>query len=259
MNNPNGCVIAEDEHIFRDALIKLLATQWPQLDILAACEDGAEALEAIAEHQPAYAFLDIRMPGLSGLDVAAATAQISPATQVVFVTAYNQYAIDAFEKGAVDYLLKPIEPKRLASTIERLKARALSGSHNPAALQSLIEQLGKALPPKAVAEPLVWLTASTGKESRLIMIEDVLYFQSDSKYTTVVTAEGEALLRTPIRDLINKLDTQQFKQIHRATIVNMKAVASIVRDESGRGTIKLKGRAETLGVSLTFMPLFRNM
>ena len=259
MNKPNSCVIAEDEIIFREALIKLLANQWPQLDIVASCEDGAEALEAIAEHQPAYAFLDIRMPGLSGLDVAAATAEISPSTQIVFVTAYNQYAIDAFEKGAVDYLLKPIEPKRLASTIERLQARTLSGNHNPAALQALIEQLGKTLPRKAVAEPMVWLTASTGKESRLIMIEDVLYFQSDSKYTTVVTAEGEALLRTPIRDLINKLDNQQFKQIHRSTIVNMKAIASIVRDDSGKGTIKLKGRTETLGVSLTFMPLFRNM
>lgn len=259
MNKPNSCVVAEDEQIFRDALLKLLAIQWPDLDIVAACDDGAEALEAIAEHQPAYAFLDIRMPGLSGIDVAAAALEISPSTQIVFVTAYNQYAIDAFEKGAVDYLLKPIEPKRLASTIERLQTRTFNGSHNPVALQSLIEQLGKSLPPKVVAEPMVWLTASTGKESRLIMIEDVLYFQSDSKYTTVVTAEGEALLRTPIRDLINRLDNQQFKQIHRATIVNMKAVASIVRDESGRGIIKLKGRTETLAVSLTFMPLFRNM
>ena len=127
MNKPVTCVIAEDEQLFRDALIKLLANQWPELGILAACEDGAEALEAIAEHQPAVAFLDIRMPGLSGMDVAAATASISPATQVVFVTAYNQYAIDAFEKGAIDYLLKPIEPKRLANTIERLQTRLLSG------------------------------------------------------------------------------------------------------------------------------------
>ncbi len=259
MNKTNSCVIAEDEQIFREALIKLLADQWPELEMVAACEDGAEALEAIAEHQPAVAFLDIRMPGLSGLDVAAATAELSPGTQIVFVTAYNQYAIDAFEKGAVDYLLKPIEPKRLTSTIERLQARSLNGNANPAALQALIAQLGKALPSRPVAEPMVWLTASTGKESKLIMIEDVLYFQSDSKYTTVVTAEGEALLRTPIRDLIGKLDSNQFKQIHRATIVNMKAVASIVRDESGRGTIKLKGRPETLTVSLTYMPLFRNM
>jgi len=259
MNMPIHCVIAEDEQIFRDALVKLLAIQWPELEILAACEDGAEALEAIAEHQPAVAFLDIRMPGLSGMDVAAATASISPATQIVFVTAYNQYAIDAFEKGAIDYLLKPIEPKRLASTIQRLQTRINTGSSDPAALEALLMQLTKVLPPRAVAEPMVWLTASTGKESRLIMIEDVLYFQSDSKYTTVITTEGEALLRTPLRELINKLDSNQFKQIHRATIVNMKAVAAIARDESGRGTIKLKGRPETLAVSLTYMTLFKNM
>ena len=259
MNRPVTCVISEDEQLFRDALIKLLANQWPELEILAACEDGAEALEAIAEHQPAVAFLDIRMPGLSGMDVAAATIRISPATQVVFVTAYNQYAIDAFEKGAIDYLLKPIEPKRLANTIERLQTRLLSGHSDPAVLAALLEQLSRALPQATIAEPLVWLTASTGKESRLIMIEDVLYFQSDSKYTTVMTAEGEALLRTPLRDLIDRLDSNQFKQIHRATIVNMKTVAAIIRDETGRGIIKLKGRPETLAVSLTYMPLFRNM
>jgi len=259
MNQPVYCVVAEDEQIFRDALIRLLSSQWPELQILAACEDGAEALEAIAENQPAVAFLDIRMPGLSGMDVAAAAATVSPATQVVFVTAYNQYAIDAFEKGAIDYLLKPIEPKRLTSTIERLKTRMTGGRSDPAILATLIEQLGKTLPQRAIAEPMVWLTASTGKDSRLIMIEDVLYFQSDSKYTTVVTAEGEALLRTPLRDLLNRLNANQFKQIHRATVVNMKAVASIVRDESGRGIVKLKGRNETLAVSLTYMPIFRNM
>ena len=259
MNRPVTCVIAEDEQLFRDALIKLLANQWPELEILAACEDGAEALEAIAEHHPTVAFLDIRMPGLSGMDVAAATVSISPATQVVFVTAYNQYAIDAFEKGAIDYLLKPIEPKRLASTVERLQTRLLSGHSDPSVLAALLEQLSRAVPQNTIAEPLVWLTASTGKESRLIMIEDVLYFQSDSKYTTVMTAEGEALLRTPLRDLIDRLDSNQFKQIHRATIVNMKAVAAIIRDETGRGIIKLKGRPETLAVSLTYMPLFRNM
>ncbi len=259
MNNNICCVVAEDEQIFRDALIKLLAIQWPELEVRAACEDGAEALEAIAEHQPAIAFLDIRMPGLSGMDVAAAAATISPATQIVFVTAYNQYAVDAFEKGAIDYLLKPIEPKRLANTIQRLQTRMSNGSSDPAGLEALLAQLTRVLPPRVVAEPMVWFTASTGKESRLIMIEDVLYFQSDSKYTTVITAEGEALLRTPLRDLANKLDSNQFKQIHRATIVNMKAVAGIARDESGRGTIKLKGRPETLSVSLTYMPLFKNL
>lgn len=258
-NTPFSAVIAEDEQIFRDALIQLLGTQWPELQIKATCENGSEALEAIAEFKPNVAFLDIRMPGLSGMDVAAASAELSPDTRVVFVTAYNQYAVDAFEKGAIDYLLKPIEPKRLASTIERLKARAQTGASNADALLAMMAQLNRTLPARAIAEPLVWLTASTGKESKLIMIEDVLYFQSDSKYTTVVTREGEALLRTPLRELIEKLDAQQFKQIHRATIVNMKAVASISRDESGRGSIKLKARPETLSVSVTYMALFKNM
>lgn len=253
------CVIAEDEQIFRDALTQLLSKQWPEIIINAACQDGSEALEAIAEFQPNVAFLDIRMPGVNGMDVAAACATLSPKTQVVFVTAYNQYAIDAFEKGAIDYLLKPIEPNRLASTIERLKTRAQTGASNAAALEIIMSQLQRALPARSVAEPLVWLTASTGKESKLIMIEDVLYFQSDSKYTTVVTKDGEALLRTPLRELIDKLDAQQFKQIHRSTIVNMKAVASISRDESGRGSIKLKARPETLSISTTYMSLFKNM
>ncbi len=253
------CVIAEDEQIFREALVQLLAKQWPELDIKAACQDGSEALEAIAEHKPSVAFLDIRMPGVNGMDVAAACAELSPNTQVVFVTAYNQYAMDAFEKGAIDYLLKPIEPTRLASTIERVKTRAQTGASNSAALEAIIAQLHRAIPARSIAEPMVWLTASTGKESKLIMIEDVLYFQSDSKYTTVMTADGEALLRTPLCDLIEKLDAQQFKQIHRSTIVNIKAIASISRDESGRGSIKLKARPETLSVSTTYMALFKNM
>jgi DNA-binding LytR/AlgR family response regulator len=259
MSTSLTCVIAEDERIFREALGSLLASEWPELTVLASCEDGADALEAIAEHKPDVAFLDIRMPGLNGLDVAAAALKLSPDTQVVFVTAYNQYAIDAFEKGAIDYLLKPVEPKRLAASILRLKSRAISGLRDTASLQALVDKLNQNLPARVVAEPLVWLTASTGKDSRLIMIEDVLYFQSDSKYTTVVTRDGEALLRTPLRDLIPRLDARQFKQIHRATIVNMKAVASISRDESGRGSILLKGRPETLTVSITYMPLFKNM
>jgi DNA-binding LytR/AlgR family response regulator len=259
MSTRPTCVIAEDERIFREALIALLASEWPELNIVASCEDGADALEAVDQHKPDVAFLDIRMPGLNGLDVAAAALKLSPDTQVVFVTAYNQYAIDAFEKGAIDYLLKPVEPTRLAASIARLKARAISGVRDTTALQALVDKLNQNLPARELAEPLVWLTASTGKDSRLIMIEDVLYFQSDSKYTTVVTHEGEALLRTPLRDLVPRLDAKQFRQIHRATIVNMKAVSAISRDESGRGSILLKGRPEALTVSLTYMPLFKNM
>jgi DNA-binding LytR/AlgR family response regulator len=259
MNRTLTCVIAEDERLFRDALVALLAAEWPELRMAAVCEDGAAALEALNEHKPDVAFLDIRMPGLNGLDVAAASAELSPATQVVFVTAYNQYAIDAFDKGAIDYLLKPVEPKRLTATIARLQARAGTGERDNAALAELVKQLQQNLPARNAAEPLVWLTASTGKDSRLILVDDVLYFQADSKYTTVVTADGEALLRTPLRELIERLDARQFKQIHRATIVNMKAVSAISRDESGRGSITLKGRPESLAVSLSYMPLFKAM
>ena len=259
MNKQVTCVIAEDEQIFRDALIDLLRQEWPDLDVLAAVEDGGAALEAIGDHQPDIAFLDIRMPGLTGLEVAAAMSEASPKTQIVFVTAYNQYAIDAFEKGAVDYLLKPIVRERLVSTIERLKARAAQGATDAEALAALIKQLSGTLPTKSTEPPLVWLTASAGKETRLIMVDDVAYFQSDNKYTVVMTAQGESLVRIPLRELLDKLDPNHFKQIHRATIVNMKAIASIIRDDTGRGTVKLKSRPETLTVSLTFMPLFKNM
>ena len=260
MNRHPTCVIAEDEQIFREALISLLREEWPDLEVRATCEDGGAALEAIGEHQPDVAFLDIRMPGLTGLEVAAAMLEASPRTQIVFVTAYNQYAIDAFEKGAVDYLLKPIARERLASTIARLKARTLqSGANDNEALAALIKQLCAKLPMTTEEPPLVWLTASAGKETRLIMVDDVAYFQSDNKYTVLMTAQGESLVRTPLRELLDKLDPNYFKQIHRATIVNMKAIAGITRDENGRGIVKLKNRPETLTVSLTFMSLFRNM
>ncbi|KAF1714650.1 DNA-binding response regulator [Pseudoxanthomonas yeongjuensis] len=252
------CVIAEDEELLRNELSKLLAQAWPQLQIVAECEDGGSALEAIAEHRPEVAFLDIRMPGLTGLEVAEAVAEASPKTQIVFVTAYDQYAIDAFDKGAVDYLLKPIAPERLAATVQRLQARLAQGGSDAEALAALIRQLGERLP-TGPAEPLVWITASAGKDTRLIMVDDVAYFQADHKYTVVMTAEGESLLRKPIRELLEVLDPSTFKQIHRSTIVNLKAIASIARDDTGKGTVRLKSRPETLTVSQPFMALFRNM
>jgi len=252
------CVIAEDEELLRNELSKLISEAWPELRIVAECEDGGAALEAIAEQQPEIAFLDIRMPGLTGLGVAAAATETSPKTQIVFVTAYDQYAIDAFEKGAVDYLLKPIAPERLAATVQRLQARMAQGNPDADALATLVRQLSARLQP-AAAEPLVWITASAGKDTRLIMVDDVAYFQADHKYTVVMTAEGESLLRKPIRELLEVLDPAIFKQIHRSTIVNLKAIASIARDDTGKGTVKLKSRPETLTVSQPFMTLFRNM
>jgi DNA-binding LytR/AlgR family response regulator len=253
------CVIAEDETLLRDALVALLTEEWPALRIVAACDDGGTALDAIATLRPDVAFLDIRMPGLTGLEVAAGALDASPATQVVFVTAYDQYAIDAFDKGAVDYLLKPIARERLQATLQRLQARAGKGTVGDGALAGLLQQLSSALPAAAKSSPLVWLTASSGKDTRLIMVEDIAYFQSDTKYTAVMTADGEALLRKPIRELLDVLDPAIFKQIHRSTIVNMKMVAAVTRDEVGRGVLRLKTRPETLAVSQPFMALFRNM
>ena len=251
-------VVAEDEALLRQALVDQLHATWPQLQVMAECEDGASTLEALAEHQPDVAFLDIRMPGLTGLEVAAALAETSPRTQVVFVTAYDQYAIDAFEHGAIDYLLKPIEPARLAATVQRLQARGDTGDAE--ALAALVAKLGTVLPPRQDAPPpLTWLTASAGRETRLVLVDDVAYFRADNKYTTVVTAEGEALLRTPIRDLLAALDPTVFKQVHRSTIVNLKAIAGVTRDDTGRGILRLKSRPETLVVSQPFMALFRNM
>ncbi len=253
------CVVAEDESLLREALLRELAIAWPDLSVIAECADGGSALEAIAEHQPDVAFLDIRMPGLTGLEVAAAAVQASPRTQVVFVTAYDQYAVDAFDTGAVDYLLKPIAPDRLAQTVQRLRSRLASGGEDNSALAALLHKLAVALPRKLGSEPLVWLTASTGNATRLILVEDVLYFRADNKYTVVMTADGEALLRKPIKDLLEVLDPASFKQIHRSTIVNLKAIDAITRDETGKGQLTLKSRPETLTVSQPFMPLFRTM
>ena len=251
------CIVAEDEALLRQALIDQLHVAWPELQVLAECEDGASAVEALAELTPDVAFLDIRMPGLTGLEVASAAAQASPRTQIVFVTAYDQYAIDAFERGAIDYLLKPVQRERLAATVERLQAR--TGNPDAATLAALIERLGAAPRASDAREPLTWITASAGRETRLILVDEVAYFRADNKYTTVVTAEGEALLRTPIKELVAVLDPATFKQIHRSTIVNLKAIAGIIRDDAGRGIVRLKNRPETLTVSVPFMALFRHM
>ena len=253
----NG-VLAEDEALLRDELVSMLASAWPELEVT-ACEDGGSAIEAIEASQPEVAFLDIRMPGLTGLEVAALASQASPRTQIVFVTAYNQYAIDAFDRGAIDYLLKPVSRERLAETVKRVKSRLDSGGTDAAALGALLEQLRGKLPPQSKGPPLAWITASVGKETRLILVDDVAYFRADNKYTAVMTAEGEALIRKTIRELMDELDPAIFKQIHRSTVVNVRAIAAITRDESGRGTIRLRNRPETLPVSLTYMPLFKSM
>ncbi|MBL8514507.1 MAG: response regulator transcription factor [Betaproteobacteria bacterium] len=249
------CVVAEDEDLLRAELVSQLKRVWPDLHIVAEASDGGTALEEIAAHQPAVAFLDIRMPGLTGIEVAAAARESSPDTEIVFVTAYDKHAIDAFEHGAIDYLMKPVAQERLAATVHRIQKRLASGT---APTQPDAGALKSALGSPA-REPLTWITASAGRETRLIMIDDVIYFQSDNKYTVVMTAEGEALIRKPIRELLCELDPAQFKQIHRSTLVNFKAIQSVTRDEFGKGILKLRKRPETLTVSQPYMVLFRNM
>ncbi len=261
------CIVAEDENLLREALLEQLSKVWPELEIVAACDDGGSALEAITEFQPEVVFLDIRMPGLSGIEVAEAMAQCSPQSQIIFVTAYDQYAIDAFEKGALDYLLKPVTYDRLSATVKRIQMRLsateLDGNAVAKLLSNLSANLGLSLQTPFVhtqkKDALVWLTTSSGMETKLIMVDDVAYFKSDNKYTVVMTAEGESLLRKPIRELLDVLDSRHFKQIHRSTIVNFKAIASVARDDAGKGIVKLKTRPETLSVSQPFMILFRNM
>jgi DNA-binding LytR/AlgR family response regulator len=249
-------IIAEDEPHLRADLVTALKALWPELNIVAEAEDGVSALEIIVTHQPDIAFLDIQMPGFTGLDVAEALRGSSPNTAIVFVTAYHQYAIDAFEKGAIDYVLKPVEPIRLTETINRLKARA-SASVSTIALAAAISQI--AAHSQLKKSPLTWVSASAGKETRLIMIDDIAYFQSDNKYTVVMTAEGEALIKKPIKELLDELDSAQFKQVHRSTIVNLRAIKSIARDDTGKGLIKFKICKETVQISQPFMHLFRNM
>jgi DNA-binding LytR/AlgR family response regulator len=252
------CIVAEDEKLLSAALQRELAKAWPELEIVAVCEDGGEALEAIVTHQPDVAFLDIRMPGLTGMEVAAAAADASPHTLVVFVTAYDQYAVDAFERGAIDYLLKPVVAERLAQAVTRLRGRLADAARHARRTGDLAKDLIGRFD-DAPDEPLTWITAGAGKATRLILVEDVIYFRADNKYTVVATAEGDALLSRPIRELLRQLDPRTFRQIHRSTIVNLRQVASVERDDTGKGCLRLRGRPETLNVSQPFMAIFRAM
>ena len=250
MNSPTA-MIAEDEPLMRERLKEKLAQAWPELAIVAEVADGDAALEAFTAHRPSFAFLDIRMPGRSGLDVAAA---IGHACHVVFITAYDRYAIKAFEAGAVDYLLKPVESDRLALAVERMKQKV---SAAPADLTALVQELRSSL--GAPAPRMKWIKAAVGKQVKLIAVGDVVYFQSDAKYTRVVLASGEALIRTPLKELVADLDPERFCQIHRGTIVNLEAVAGVWREDAEKQFVLLKNRQEKLPISRQFTHLFKQM
>ncbi len=247
-----SAVIADDEPLLRAQLRTRLARLWPELAIVHEMGDGRDVARVLEEHAPALFFLDIHMPGVNGLEAARA---IGARAHVVFVTAFDQYAVEAFERGAVDYLLKPFNEERLALAIERLKRR-LAGS--PPRIEQLVESLAARLSPQG-ASHLRWIKASVGSHVRLIPVEEVLFFQSDEKYTRVVTAEAEALIRKPIRELLDELDPAKFWQVHRATIVNVDAIASVRRGLKDQAEIALRDRTETLVVSRAFVHLFKQM
>jgi DNA-binding LytR/AlgR family response regulator len=240
---------------------------WPELRVVARAANGIEALRLIDEEAPEVVFLDIRMPGLTGLDVAARLVDSPKPPHIVFVTAYDQYAVEAFEHSAVDYLLKPVNIERLERTVAKLKTRLkpaspAEGAVPAAVLQALLAQLAAPTPAPAAAAaaaPLQWIRASQGEETRLIPIEDVIYFQSNDKYTSVFVADGESLIRTPISKLREQLDEQQFWQIHRSVIVAARHVAGTRQDFRGRLMVQLKGRPEQLVVSRNYVDLFRGM
>jgi DNA-binding LytR/AlgR family response regulator len=251
MTAPPTALIAEDEPLMRERLKEKLAEVWPELVVVAEAADGDEALALFDAHAPAIAFLDIRMPGRTGLEVAAA---IGRDCHVVFITAYDQYAIAAFEAGAVDYLLKPVESERLAQTVERVQRKLVAP---PADLSVLLAELrGTVQRPK---QRLRWIKAAVGKQVKLIAVDDVLYFQSDTKYTRVVLAQSEALIRTPLKDLVAELDPDRFWQIHRSTVVNLDRVAGVLREDAERQFVILKSRPERLPISRQFTHLFKQM
>ncbi|MYM33763.1 response regulator [Duganella sp. FT94W] len=239
-------LIAEDEPLMRERLLAQLAQAWPDARIVAVAENGNDAWDAWLEHEPDLVFLDIQMPGLSGLEVA---RRIAERSHIVFVTAYDQHALEAFQRGAVDYLLKPVELAALERTVERLRRR----TQCPAALAPVLKQIEEAAPQR-----LKWLKASVGKQIRLINVTDVLFLQSDTKYTRVVLADGEALIRIALKDLLEGRDPELFWQIHRGTIVNAHAIAVVKRTDNERLHLTVKGSSEVLVVSRTFTHQFRD-
>jgi DNA-binding LytR/AlgR family response regulator len=244
-------LIAEDEPLMRERLKDKLHEVWPELTVVAEAEDGDEAVALFEAHRPQIAFLDIRMPGRSGLDVA---AEIGARCHVVFITAYDQYAVKAFDAGAADYLLKPVETDRLLAMKERMERKLATP---PIDLSELVARLRSSV--KGESGRMKWVKAAVGKQVKLIPVDEVLYFQSDTKYTRVVLANGEALIRTPLKDLLSELDPEKFWQVHRGTIVNLDAVSGVLREDAERQFIMLKNRQEKLPISRQFTHLFKQM
>jgi DNA-binding LytR/AlgR family response regulator len=275
-------LIADDERLMREQLRARLAEVWPELEIVAEAKNGLEAVAFTEQHHPDIVFLDIRMPGLTGVEAARQISQLPtfadssneawPGCEIVFITAYDQYAVEAFEQGVVDYVLKPAERERLTVTVSRIRQRmaarraaseaaesasAVLPAHTPQ-MQQLLQTLSRQLNPQAPPK-LQWIQATVGQNIQMIPVEEVLFFISDEKYTRVQTATVEALIRKPIKELLDELDMNLFWQIHRSTLVNTKVIAGVSRDMRGRQLVAVRGHGEKLEVSRSFAGLFKGM
>jgi DNA-binding LytR/AlgR family response regulator len=253
-------LIADDEPLLRDALERMLTLAWPELAVVAQARNGREAIDKFDSLQPDVCFLDVHMPGITGIEVA---QHIGRRAHLVFVTAYDQYAVQAFSQGVLDYLVKPVEPPRLADTVARLQER-LRAAQPALNTEELLEQLASRLRPTASAAPLRWLRASVGQTVRLIPVEDIDFLRSEEKYTLVAWRDDaqrpqEAVIRTPLKELVAQLDSSRFAQVHRSVVVNLSAVSHVTRGQNETADVHMKGRADVLPVSRSYLHLFRQM
>jgi DNA-binding LytR/AlgR family response regulator len=249
-------LIADDEPLLREHLRAQLQRLWPELRVVDEARNGHEALELFEIHQPDVVFLDIHMPGLNGIDAARAMARRA---HLVFVTAFEQYAIQAFDQGAIDYLVKPLDPARLADTVGRLQQRLANTQVDHAALELVLGRVAQAMGQKPARAWLQWIKASVGNSVRLIPVDQVAYIRAEEKYTLVAWDEGEALIRKTIRELADELDPARFVQTHRSVIVNLKYVREVVRGVNETAELHLHGRSESLPVSRSYLHNFRQM
>lgn len=252
-------LIADDEPLLRESLVRALGSSWPELEVIAQARNGREAIDLFEQHKPDVCFLDVQMPGKTGVEAA---QHIGRRAHLVFVTAFVEYAIQAFEQGALDYLVKPVETKRLAETVARVQDR-IRLSQPAVDTEKLLQQLAQALNP-ANAGKLRWVRASVGQTVRLIPVEDIDYLKADEKYTLVAWKDEagvpkEAVIRTALKDLVPQLDQEQFVQVHRAVVVNLSAVSHVTRGYNETADLHLKGRADVLPVSRTHLHHFRQM
>jgi DNA-binding LytR/AlgR family response regulator len=256
-------LVADDEPLLREALVRQLAQAWPELEVVAEARNGREALTMFEAHQPDICFLDVQMPGINGVEAA---REIGRRAHLVFVTAFDHYAVQAFAQGVLDYLVKPVELARLSETVARLQERLRAdqpATHSESLLQQLTQQLAR-LQTSSGTEPLRWIRAQVGQTLRLIATDDIVFLRADSKYTLVAWRgddgrAAEALVRTPLRELAARLDPAQFVQVHRSAIVNLRAVDHVRRGDNETADIHLKGRPEILPVSRNFLHLFKQM